>query len=172
MRLGTRDRWLLIAVFAVSLTQFLGFGLETLGGGKLGTPIRSFGLVSTAAPLPLVFSAHNGLETFAQQYAVTLFWQNDGSEKRQRVLIDSALYSQVAGSYNRRNIYGAVFSHGPIIASKSGTALIDDILIYALCGDGVLLTEFSLPKQPNSLSVESRPNDSAKKVWTHAVRCP
>ena len=172
MRLRTRDRWLLIGVFAMGFTQFLGFGLETLGGQKLGTPIRSLGVVTAAAPLPLVFSAHNGLETFAQQYVVTLFWQNGDGEKRQRVRIDSALYSRVAGSYNRRNIYGAVFSHGPIIASKSGTALIDDILIYALCGDGVLLTEFSLPKQPTSLSVESRPNDPAKNAWTHAVRCP
>ena len=172
MRLGRADRWLLIGVFAIGLTQFLGFGLETLGGGKVGTPIRNLGLVTAAAPLPLVFSAHDGLETFAQQYAVTLFWQNNGSEKRQRVLIDSTLYSQVTGSYNRRNIYGAVFSHGPIIASKSGTALIDDILIYALCGDGVLLTEFSLPNEPSSLSVESRPNDLGKKVWKHTVRCP
>jgi len=172
MMLHSRDRWMLMAVFVLASTQFVGFALETAGAQSIGKQIRGLGLVSTAAPLPLVFSAHDGLETFAQSYAVTLHWSSENAHRSKRVRIDSRLYGKVKGSYNRRNIYGAAFSHGPVIASKSGTDLIDAVLQYGLCGKGTLLAEFGLPANPTSFEIESRPNNPRQTPWIHTVRCP
>ena len=172
MTLRARDRWMLIAVFVLASTQFVGFTLEGVGVRSVGKQIRGLGLVSTAAPLPLVFSAHDGLETFAQTYAVTLHWVADNTHRSKRISIDSRLYGKVEGSYNRRNIYGAVFSHGPVVARKSGTELIDAVLQFGLCGKGVVLTEFGLETNPTSFDIESRPNDPNQPVWRHTVRCP
>ena len=172
MILHNRDRWFLIGVFVLASIQFSGFALEALGVSSIGKSLRGIGLVSAASPLPLVFSAHDGLETFAQTYAVTLHWTDDSTHRSQRIHIDAPLYGKVAGSYNRRNIYGAAFSHGPVIARKSGTELINAVLSHGLCQPGPLLKEFGLEENLTSFEVESRPNNQRQDVWTHTVRCP
>ena len=171
MILHKRDRWFLIGVFVIASTQFSGFALETLGASSIGKSLRGIGLVSTASPLPLVFSAHDGLETFAQTYAVTLYWTSDSTHRSQRIHIDAPLYGKVEGSYNRRNIYGAAFSHGPVVARKSGTELINAVLSYGLCLPGPLLREFGLEENPTYFEVESRPTNPHQDMWTHTVRC-
>ena len=170
--LSHRDRWLLIGVFVLASTQFLGFALETCGMSSVGKSLRNIGLVSTAAPLPLVFSAHDGLETFAQTYAITLHWTKTSTPRTKRIELDAPMYSKTEGSYNRRNIYGAIFSHGPIIARKSGVELINAVLSYGLCTPGTLLREFDLDPNPTYFEVESRPYDPHQKLWKHTVRCP
>ena len=171
MILHNRDRWLLIGVFVLASTQFSGFALEKLGMSSIGKVFRGVGLVSTASPLPLVFSAHDELETFAQTYTVTLHWTSDSTHRSQRIDIDASVYGKVEGSYNRRNIYGAAFSHGPVIARKSGTELINAVLSYGLCQPGTLLREFGLDGNPTYFEVESRPNNPHQDVWKHTVRC-
>ena len=171
MTLKTTDKWLLIAVFMLGSLQFIGFFAETLGASKLGRAVRGVGLVSVAAPLPLVFSAHDGLETFAQTYVITLSWGEGTKKSPTRLEIDPKLYSQASGSYNRRNIYGAVFSHGPVIAKRSGTALIDAVIRYGLCGTGPLLQAFNFSPNPVSVLMESRPNQPEREAWIHKVSC-
>ena len=173
MMLKARDRWLLMATFALASAQFVGFGLEIVGAQTLGKSVRGVGLVSAAAPLPLVFSAHDGLETFAQTYAVTLKYPEGASSTERRVEIDSRLYGRTSGSYNRRNIYGAAFSHGPVIArSEGGITLIDSILSFGLCGKGPLSVQFDLPPNATSVEIESKPHRKSQPTWRHTVRCP
>ena len=171
MTLKTSDRWILIGVFILGSLQFIGFFAETLGASKLGRAVRGVGLLSVAAPLPLVFSAHDGLETFAQKYFITLNWGVETTEAPTRIEVDPKVYSQATGSYNRRNIYGAVFSHGPVIAKRSGTALIDAVIRYGLCRTGPLLTAFKLTPNPVSVLIESRPNHPERETWIHRVTC-
>jgi hypothetical protein len=163
MTLSRRDQVLLIGVFCIALLQVIGFGL----GNKI---IRGMGIVSASSPLPFVFSAHNGLETFAQRYAVEIVVD---STPNTRVEIDHLLYSQLGGAYNFRNAYGAIFSHGPVIEKMDGGSdLIDAIATYGFCSEGELLAAFELDLKPLSVILESRPQNQNQETWRHQVDCP
>lgn len=163
MTLSRRDQLLLIGVFCIALLQVIGFSI----GNK---SIRGLGVVTASSPLPFVFSAHKGLETFAQRYAVELVVD---STPNTRIEIDHLLYSQLGGAYNFRNAYGAIFSHGPVIEKMDGgLELIDAIAAYGFCSQGELLSAFELELKPLSVILESRPKDQSQKIWRHQVDCP
>jgi hypothetical protein len=153
---------LLIGVFVVAGLQLFGFLLQS-------KPLRGLGHITAASPLPLVFTAHDDLETFAQQYAVELYYSSGDTPIRADV--DPALYSQLSGSYNRRNAYGAIFAHGPILAKGKGAALIDAVARYGFCNQGPLLSTFKLAHHPMRIVLESKPNNPSQMVWRHEVKC-
>jgi hypothetical protein len=156
------DNMLLIGVFVVGGLQLLGFLLQSKA-------IRGLGQVSAASPLPLVFTAHDGLETFAQHYAVELYYSTKDTPTR--VDVDPRLYSKLSGSYNRRNVYGAIFAHGPILAKGKGRALIDSVARHGFCNQGPLLSTFGLAHHPIRVVLESKPNNPSQRVWRHEVQC-
>ena len=163
MQLSKMSRAALMVVFALSGLQLVGYVLQS-------DTIRGLGLISTASPLPFVFSAHDGLETFAQKYAVSIQTKKDAEPMSMD--IDAPLYQKLGGSYNRRNAYGAVFSHGPIMAKGSGTGLIDSVVRFGFCHNGPLTRTFGLPAEPRSVTVKSRPNQPSKTLWQREVVCP
>ena len=164
MKYAKRDAFLLGACFVVAALQLVGFSIDSRG-------LRGFGIVTTASPLPFVFSAHNGLETFAQSYAVELVENKNGVEVTERIRVDAGLYSRLGGAYNLRNAYGAIFSHGPVLAANDA-GLIDSIAAFGLCQNGPLRQSFAPAAVPLRVILESKPHDPQKPVWRHELRCP
>lgn len=153
---------LLIAVFCVAGIQLCGFLVQS-------KPLVGLGRITTASPLPLVFTSHDGLETFAQKYAVELFYEADAKPVRSDVT--PALYSEVSGSYNRRNAYGAIFSYGPILTKGKGVTLVNSVAKFGFCGSGPLLSTFNLEPHPERVILESKSYDDSKALWRHEVKC-
>ncbi len=153
---------LLIAVFCLAGLQLCGFLVQSKS-------LTGLGRITAASPLPLVFTSHDGLETFAQKYAVELYYGSDS--KPIRTEVTPALYSEVSGSYNRRNVYGAIFSYGPILAQGPGIDLVNAVAQYGLCGHGPLLSTFRLAYDPQRVVLESKSYDDSKPLWRHEVQC-
>lgn len=109
-------------------------------------PIRSLGIITSASPLPLVFSEVNGVETFAGDFYMQ--WNGDNGEV-QRVLMTPELYSKLKGPYNRRNIFGAAIAYGAVLPER----VWKPILNYGICND-VLSEELELPFDKFTFTVE------------------
>ena len=74
--------------------------------------------------------------------------------------LDSNKYNLLGGAYNRRNIYGAVFSHGPFFDTKKLITIRQGILKYAVCDPGSIVHEFGLSGKIKSFTADVlyRPN--------------
>ena len=94
---------------------------------------RDLGFVSVSSPLPLVFSAYNGYETFATGFNIMVKYKNGTVID---INLDVNTYGKITGPYNRKNIYGAIFSHGPFFNNENLVKIRQQILHYAVCDDG------------------------------------
>ena len=101
--------------------------------------LRGVGFASVSSPLPIVFSSFQGVETFATTFELEAPLKNGTSIKQN---IDAALYGKIGGGYNRRNVYGVLFSHGPFFEKKELVKLREEVLLYGVCNPGVLVQEF------------------------------
>jgi len=99
---------------------------------------REIGFVSASSPLPLVFSAFNGVETFATGFVINATFNNTSLY----LPLDHKLYQKMGGSYNRRNVYGAIFTHAPFFDKYELIRIRQNILYYAVCDPGTLAKEF------------------------------
>ena len=137
-------------------------------GWTLDHPIlQTAGKATVASPLPLVFSTHDGLETFAQEFAVEIH----RGDQVESLTLDAARYQQLSGSYNRRNAYGAILSHGPIL-EKHLPEVLSAVLQYSLCDPGALTVECDIPSPFDSAVVEARPVATPDSPWRREVVCP
>jgi hypothetical protein len=104
--------------------------------------LKSIGAATVASPAPKVFSAVRGLETYSSRFF--LEW-TDGNGEQRSVRLTPELYAQLAGPYNRRNIYGAALAYGPILSTDLRTQpMFQSVISYALCGKAPLLTELGI----------------------------
>lgn len=166
MTLTTRDRVMLIALFVLAGMQTLGFLLESRA-------LRGLAAATCASPLPFVFSSHDGVETFSARFSVTLLEEEGDNALAHRIDFDPHIYAGLSGAYNRRNVYGAIFSHGPLLTrSDEGSALVDAVTRYGLCADGALLREFGLSHRPRRVTLEADPKNPLTPNWRHEVACP
>ncbi len=159
------ERWDKVAVAAVCLVA----SIHLMGFVSGSRTLKGLGVVTTASPLPLVFTAHKGLETFAQSYSVTLI---DESGDELRVNVDAQRYGKLSGSYNQRNAYGAIFSHGPVLAKAGEDDILDSVFHFGICTDRALLSELEIDIEPVEAVAESRPADPGQNPWTYRVSCP
>jgi len=155
------DGLLLALVLALGSIQMVGWAIDS-------PLLEPLGKASVASPLPLVFSSHDGLETFAQDFALEIRREGQALEK---IPLDSARYSLLEGSYNRRNTYGAVFSYGPILDQKAPD-LLSAVLQYGICDPGALLAECDIPGPFKSIVVEARAKSTPNSPWRKEVTCP
>lgn len=102
---------------------------------------RDIGFVSVASPLPLVFSAFEGYETFSNSFFLEAELKNGTHIS---LPMDSSMYDMIGGAYNRKNVYGAMFSHGPFFIDYKMLNLRDKILHYAVCDPGTLMKDFKI----------------------------
>jgi len=121
----------------------LAVGLLQMTGDIFDLPaLKGIGAATVASPAPKVFSAVRGLETFSTRFF--LEW-TDHSGVAHSLPLTPEVYSQLAGPYNRRNVYGAALAYGPVLLTDPRTKPMFQALIsYALCGEAPLLKELGI----------------------------
>jgi sterol desaturase/sphingolipid hydroxylase (fatty acid hydroxylase superfamily) len=131
--------------------------------------VRDISFATVSSPLPLVFSAYNGYETFATSFNVTIEYLNSTIFKTP---LDSNRYNLLSGAYNRRNIYGAVFSHGPFFDKDNLIKIRQSVLNYAVCDPGSIIKDFNLHGNVSKMYVDVfyRP-ESNRKVGQLYIEC-
>jgi len=131
-----------VALLALGLLQMTGDALDRAGLGAVGKPLKGVGAATTASPAPKVFSAVRGLETYSTRF--TLEWQ-DRAGRPHALPVTPELYGRVCGPYNRRNVYGAALSYGPVLATDDRTALLfRSVARHGLSGEAPLLRELGI----------------------------
>lgn len=127
---------------AIGALLALGFAQMAcdLGGWRAG---KALAAATMASPAPRVFSATRGFETFSSQF----FLEWNGADGRPgRLAFDRAAYARLRGPYNRRNVYGAAFAYGPVLAADpAGRRLLEQVGRHAFGGGAPLLTELGVP---------------------------
>ena len=126
-----------------SAIALLILGLAQMTGSLLGiVPLQGLAAATAASPAPKVFSTVQGLETYSTKFFVE--W-TDVSGGEHSLQLTPELYSQLEGTYNRRNTFGAAVAYAPIFAnSERSRRMLISIARYALCADAPLLREFGL----------------------------
>lgn len=138
--------------------------LQTIGYVSKIKIIRSIGVITSASPLPIVFTEVKGVETFASDF----YFRWDGENKvKEEIKITPALYSKLKGPYNRRNIFGAAIAYGPVLPKDTW----DPILNYGLCNN-ILTDELKIPidKESFSLYIKTRTKGRSDE-WTLKTDC-
>ncbi len=155
------SRWAGVVLVAVGLSQLAGFvvGSQTL---------RGLGALSTASPLPFVFSAFRGVETFAADFELTV---EDVTGERRSVVITPQLYAQLDGPYNRRNAYGAVISYGPALDKPEERAMVDRVLRYGFCDGGPLAQQLGGGGTLRSATITVRGRSGDRRVTQLEAKC-
>jgi hypothetical protein len=109
------------------------------------TWMKALGAAWGASPAPKVFSSAEGLETFSSEFF--LIW-TDRENISHRVQLTPQLAKNLKGPYNRRNVYGAVLSYGPVLSkNKRMCEAYESILEYAISQNGPLLGELGIPRE-------------------------
>lgn len=133
----TRERT--IAAFLISL------GCLTMAGDllKLGQ-LKALGLATAASPAPKVFTAQDGFETYANRFFIE--YRDAGGAVREIELTPS-VYANLAGPYNRRNVYGAVVSYAPVLdANPVARPMFRSVLQRSFCRADPVTVELGVPR--------------------------
>lgn len=145
------------------LIVLIGF-LQIIGYLTKLDNIRNLGWLTSASPLPIVFTEMDGVETFAADFY--LQWDDENCEQK-RIKITPEMYSKLKGPYNRRNIYGAAIAGGPVIAES----LWQPVLNYGLCNN-ILTDELQIPVTENEVSVYVTTRTKHRNdYWTLNTSC-
>ncbi len=105
-------------------------------------PLQGLAAATGASPAPKVFSAHRGLETYSTDFV--LGWTDHGGVEHELSLTPD-VYSRLRGPYNRRNVYGAVLSYGPVLQANPTTRpMFESVARAALCDGAPLLVEIGV----------------------------
>jgi len=133
--------------------------LSSIGYLSGSDALRGAGLLTQASPLPLVFSAFRGIETFALDFTAELEMR-DGTKRS--FPITPALYSKFRAPYNLRNVYGAVISYGPAFREPRELALVDSVLRHGFCGSGPLARDFEVTGEIASVAIHAESRTAGK----------
>lgn len=126
-----------IAFFLIILS------LVQMAGDVLDIPLlKGIGASFGASPAPKVFSSIDSLETFSSEFF--LIWQ-DKQGIWQKIKLTPNLAKKFKGPYNRRNVYGAILSYGPVFAKNTIlTPAYEAILSYAVSENGSFFKELGI----------------------------
>jgi hypothetical protein len=131
--------------------------------------MKGIAVMSTASPLPFVFSSYQGVETFSTTFKLDVTFQN---RTKQSVMMDHKLYGKLQGPYNRKNVIGAMFSHGPFFTDERMIQIRDQILDWAFC-KGHLTKEFGIDDNIKNvfITIKSKTVGNENKNWVLHVNC-
>jgi len=154
----------------------IGVGCAQMFGDVLHVPaLKAFGAATAASPAPKVFTAQDGFETYANRFY--LEWQ-DAAGKQLSLELTPQTYAGVHGPYNRRNVYGAVFSYAPVLEANLLTRpMFRMVLMRSFCGAHPIFTEVGVPFDaarygPLRIRLEPRSSyEDRRFALTHEVRC-
>ena len=154
----------------------IGVGCAQMAGDVLRiVPLKAIAAATGSSPAPKVFTAQDGFETYANRFY--LEWVDKAG--KHSLELTPAVYSSIAGPYNRRNVYGAVFSYAPVLDANPLTRpMFRTVLKRAFCRESPITAEIGLPAdaarhgplrvrlEPRRAGVEAGPF-----ALTHEVRC-
>lgn len=151
-------------------------GLLSTIGYILHIPIiRQVGFMTGSSPLPLVFSSYNGHETFSTQFNILAIFNNGYC---QNFTLDHKMYGRMKGPYNRKNMYGVLFSHGPFFSDPDLIELRDEVLRNGFCQidgrfSGYLPLEFGIKDKllEMTIIVKSITNGLENKTLEMTIKC-
>lgn len=149
----------------VAILLFIGC-LNTIGFLLSSPQIRGLAFSTAASPLPLVFTKYNGVETFSTTFMADLYTTNN---TKITIPIDYDIYSQIKGPYNRRNIFGAIFSHGPFFQTKELLELRNQILSYVICKNSLNFKLNDLQIKNATIIIKSKIHSN--NTWQMNVTC-
>lgn len=118
--------------------------------------LKGFGSALHASPAPKVFTTQNGFETFSSQFFIE--WQDSTGSHITEITHEH--YKNFKGHYNRRNVYGALFSYAPLLASNPRTKnMFYSVFNEIAFGKYQVLQEIGLPipRDANSISLVVKP---------------
>lgn len=153
--------------FFSSLIILIG-SLSMLGTITMLDPVKGIGFMSTASPLPLVFSKFRGVENFSSDYFMDIRFKNGETTSFK---ITPEMYERTAGPYNRRNPYGAVLAYGPMLTKPNELILRDSVMQYSACGRGNFMREIGVDKPIEHINVTVKSKTVTKPVWNFEVNC-
>lgn len=87
--------------------------LQMIGDLTGSKALKGIAIATNASPAPKVFCSAKGLETFSSTFQV--------ASEDQNFTLTPELASKIQGPYNRRNIYGAILSYGPVLEAETST---------------------------------------------------
>lgn len=89
--------------------------------------------------------------------------------------LDKSLYSNIDGPYNRKNVFGAVFSYGPFFTNPKMITIRDEVLYSSFCGDlnHNILDEFGIYDKVKNVNIKVNvlTSNELDKVWHMNVIC-
>ena len=136
--------------------------------------VKAFGAATGASPAPKVFTAQDGFETYANRFF--LEWRDAAGEHA--LELTPEVYSSMKGPYNRRNVYGAVFSYAPVLDANPVTRpMFRAVAQHVFCGRHSVLSEVGVPLEAvgsGSLRIRLAPRRAAaaqRFALVHEVRC-
>jgi len=113
--------------------------------------IKGIGLAIHVSPAPKVFTTHQGFETFSSQFFI--HW-TDLKGVEQNKELTPEIYGLIKGPYNRRNVYGAALSYGPVLSKNPKTKeMFSQISNFAFCGNSSLVSELGLGNRDPTKSI-------------------
>lgn len=137
--------------------------------------VKYIGFISGSSPLPLVFSAYNGVETFSTEISLHGRFK-DGEELN--LTMTRELYAKLKGPYNRRNMYGVMFSHGPFFTDPQLVQMRDEVLKHSMCAipgrkSGHLIKEFGYDQELSHaiIKIQSKTQGWSDKIWFININC-
>jgi len=142
---------------------------NTIGYTQNMQTLTGFGIASCASPRPFVFSVYNGVETFSTEYRIGIHYNNGTTLYCN---LDNKIYGSLKGPYNRKNVYGAVLSHGPFFNTPELIRIRDEILTWGLCGPAPLAEEFGFGGSISSSLIEvGSKTKGENRTWSVMVEC-
>lgn len=153
--------------YTIILIILLGIGcLHSMGYLFNSTTMRGIAFSTAASPLPLVFSSYNGIETFSTKFMFEIEIINNTIIT---IPMTKKIYDKIGGPYNRRNVYGAIFTHGPFFQSEKLITLRQQILDYAICKRNLDLIDHQIKKLTVRITSDTKGNDN--KHWIMEIIC-
>ena len=150
-------KYVYIVIVAIGLLQIIGYTLRIKS-------LRGIGAAMGSSPLPIVFTEVKGVETFAADFYLQYM---DSSGQKKEIQITPELYGKLKGPYNRRNVYGAAISYGPVLKKD----IWESVLQYGLCRK-VLIKEMGLPINGTSYAIRIKTSTAGrKKEWLLSPSC-
>lgn len=128
-----KQEWVAAGVLAL-------VGTVQMLGEVLGVPaLRGVGAATGSSPMPKVFTAHEGFETYSSEF-VLAWTDHDGVRNTMR--LTPANYRGLRGPYNRRNAYGAAISYAPVLHSSEATRpMLESVMRFAFCSPSSTVLE-------------------------------
>ena len=148
-------------------------GMSQMMGDLMEMPwLKGLAAALVASPAPKVFSSVQGLETFSTAFHLSF---TDPQGRPHTLPLDRHTYAKLDGPYNRRNVWGAILSYGPVLATTPLTApMFHHTARWGLCDKAPILRELDLdPEKVQDITIHytPRPGSQTDLPLSLAPRC-